>query len=173
MQKRLIVTGVVGASVVIALALGGWWLVQQHEARVCPLSGRVIHKQARAFVTIGGRKYETCCLRCALIEAQQTGKRLHVREVADFDTGRLMDPQKAWYVEGSDVNLCMRSTAGAQNPSGHGVYLRAFDRCSPSVYAFRDKQHAQAFMEQHGGVLKRLGDLLREVAPSTEKTEKP
>ena len=173
MQKRLIVAGVFGASVVIALALGGWWLVRQHEAKVCPLSGRVIHKETRAFVTIGGRNYETCCLRCALIEARQTGKRLQVREVADFDTSRLLDPQQAWYVEGSDVNLCMRTTQSAQNPSGHGVYLRAFDRCSPSVLAFRDEQHARAFMKQHGGVMKRLGDLLREVTPSTGKTERP
>ena len=173
MQKRFVLTSVFMAGVVIALALGGWWLVRQHEARVCPFSGRVIHKQARAYVTIGGRNYETCCLRCALIEAEQTGKRLRVREIADFDTGRMLDPQKAWYVEGSDVNLCMRTTRSAQNPSGHGVYLRAFDRCSPSVYAFHDEQHARAYMAQHGGVLKRLKDLLQEVGPSTQGTEKP
>jgi hypothetical protein len=171
MRMRLILTGIIGTVIVIAALLGSWLLL--HRANICPLSGRVIHKQARAYVTIGGRNYETCCLRCALIEAEQTGKRLRVREVADFDTGRLLDPQKAWYVEGSDVNLCMRTTRSAQNPSGHGVYLRAFDRCSPSVYAFKDEQHARAFMAQRGGVLKRLGDLLQETEPSTGKAEKP
>lgn len=173
MQKRLMIAGVFGASVMIALALGGWWLVRQHSARVCPLSGRVIHKQTRAFVTIGSRDYETCCLRCALIEARQTGKRLRVREVADFDTSRLLDPAKAWYVEGSDVNLCMRTTPGAQNPSGHGVYLRMFDRCSPSVLAFKDETGARKFMAQHGGALQRLDDLLREVRAPGRGTEKP
>ena len=173
MQKRLMIAGVFAMIVMIALALGGWWLVRQHEAKVCPLSGRVIHKQTRAYVTIGKRNYETCCLRCALIEARQTGKQLRVREVADFNTSRLLDPAKAWYVEGSDVNLCMRSTASAQNPGGHGVYLRMFDRCSPSVLAFHDEQHARAFIAQHGGALKRLDDLLREVKWSTQETERP
>ena len=99
MRTRTLVAGIVGLCVVLALSGGAWYLVTQRHAKVCPFSGREIHAETRALVTIGGKKYETCCVRCAIIEAQQTGKPLKVLKVADFETSRLMDPGNAWFVE--------------------------------------------------------------------------
>jgi len=112
-------------------------------------------------------------VRCAIVEAQQTGKSLRIEKVANFDTGKLLNPAKAWFVEGSTVNLCMRMAPAVESPGGDTVYLRAFDRCSPSTLAFSDEQHARAFIAQHGGSLKRLNDLLREVTPISPKVQKP
>ena len=50
------------------------------KRRSVPFRDVMIHAQTRALVTIGGQKYETCCVRCAIIEAQQTGKPLRVLE---------------------------------------------------------------------------------------------
>ncbi|MFP5230189.1 MAG: hypothetical protein ACLGXA_21445 [Acidobacteriota bacterium] len=150
-----------------------WYFVSHQQPKVCPFSGRMIHPQTRALVTIGGKKYETCCVRCAIIEAQQTGKPLRVLEVADFETGKLVAPKSAWYVESSDVNLCMRMAPAAESPGRESVYMRGFDRCSPSALAFRSEEQARAFMAQHGGALKRLDDLEREATTTVPKVQTP
>jgi hypothetical protein len=173
MRTRILLSVLIGLGMVVALAAGSWYLLHHRGEKVCPFSGRPIHSQTRAFVTVGGKKYETCCVRCAIIEAQQTGKRLRVLEVADFENGKLMDPEKAWFVEGSSVNFCTRM-APAETGSARGtVYLRAFDRCSPSILAFRTEKRARAFIGQHGGVLKRLDDLLKEATTATGKVHRP
>ncbi len=162
MQAKTVFATIVGLGVVLILVGGAWYVVSYRQTKVCPFSGRGIHPQTRALVTIGGQKYETCCLRCAIIEAQQTGKPLRVLSVADFETTKLLDPDKAWYVEGSQVNFCMSMSPAAQSPGRESVYVRAFDRCSPSVYAFANEQQARAFIAQRGGALRSLDDLQQE-----------
>jgi hypothetical protein len=171
MHRKTIFAGIVSLGAVLALLGGGWYLVNRRNAEVCPFSGRRIHPQTRALVSIGGRRYQTCCVRCAIIEAQQTGKPLRVLKVADFETTKLLDPDKAWFVEGSQVNLCMSMSPAAVSPGRESVYRRAFDRCSPSVYAFANEQQARAFIVQRGGVLKHLKDLQQEITAKEPKVQ--
>lgn len=173
MRTRVLVAGTIGLVTVLALLGGAWYLVSHRQAKVCPFSGRMIHAQTRTLVTIGGKNYETCCIRCAIVEAQQTGKPLRVLEVADFETGKLIDPANAWFVESSTVNLCMRMSPAAESPGRESVYMRGFDRCSPSAVAFRNEQKARAFMAQHGGELKRLDDLERESTTTLPMVQTP
>ncbi len=173
MRTKIILAGIVGLGAVLALMGGAWYFLNQRQAKICPFSGREIHPQTRTLVTIGGRKYETCCVRCAIIEAQQTGKPLRVVKVADFETSRLIDPNNAWFVEGSAVNFCMRMSPAAESPGRETVSVRDFDRCSPSIMAFSNEQHARDFIAQHGGAMKRLTDLQSEVTSTTGKVQTP
>ena len=165
--------GILALVVVLSVLGGAWYFVSHRQPKVCPFSGREIHAQTRALVTVGGRRYETCCVRCAIIEAQQTGKPLRVLKVADYESGKLLDPGSAWFVESSNVNLCMRMAPAVESRGRESVYVRTFDRCSPSVLAFSSEQHARAFIAQHGGVLKRLTDLQAEATTTTRKVQKP
>ncbi len=173
MRTRIFVAGTIGLIAVLVLLGGAWYFVSQRSAKACPFSGREIHPQTRASVTIGGKKYEVCCVRCAIIEAQQTGKPLRVLKVADFESSKLIDPVSAWFVENSSVNLCMRMAPAVESRGRESVYVRTFDRCSPSVLAFSSEQHARAFIAQHGGVMKRINDLQAEAATTTGKVQKP
>ncbi len=173
MRTRIFVAGTIGLIAVLALLGGAWYFVSHRSVKICPFSGRDIHPQTRAVVTIGGKNYETCCVRCAIIEARQTGKPLKILEVADFETSRPMDPNNAWFVEASAVNMCMRMSPVAESQGRESVYLRGFDRCSPSVMAFSNEQRARDFIVQHGGVLKRLNDLESEETSTTGKVQKP
>lgn len=148
----------------VVLVATTWHLINHRRANVCPFSGREIHPQTRTLVNIDGKNYETCCVRCAIIEAQQTGKPLRVLKVADFQTSKLLSPTDAWFVEGSEVNLCMSMSHAAESPGRESVYIRGFDRCTPSTLAFSNERQAREFIAQHGGSLKRLDDLLHEVA---------
>ena len=173
MRTRAIIAVTICLFAVLAFLGGAWHFALQRSARVCPFSGREIHPQTRALVTIGGKKYETCCVRCAIIEAQQTGMPITIRKVAAFDTGKLIDPERAWFVESSNVNLCMRMAPAVQYRGRGSVYVRTFDRCSPSVLAFLSEQHARAFSALHGGTLKRLADLQAESTMTTGTVQRP
>ncbi len=162
------------ALLVVLFVLGGaWYLVSHRQPKVCPFSGRAIYPQTRALVTVSRKKYETCCVRCAMIEAEQTGKLLKVLKVADFETSKLIDPESAWFVENSNVNLCMRTAPAVKSPGRESVYVRTFDRCSPSVLAFSSEQRARSFIAQHGGLLKRIADLHMEAAKTIGKVQTP
>lgn len=173
MRTRHNIIGILALVVVLAGLTGAWYFVSHRQPKVCPFSGRGIHPQTRAIVTVGGQRYETCCVRCAIIEAQQTGKPLRVLKIADFDTSKLIDPASAWYVESSSVNLCMRMAPAVESPGRESVYVRTFDRCSPSALAFSSEQHARDFIAQHGGALKRLSDLQAEASAATGKVQRP
>ena len=160
-------TVIVGLSIAIAVLGAAWYFLGQKPAAICPFSGRTIHAQTRAWITIGGKKYETCCVRCAITEARQTGKPLRILEVADFETGKLIHPEKAWFVEGSMVNLCMRMSPGMESPDQQTVYLRGFDRCSPSILAFSNERLARAFIAKSGGTLTTLSKLEIQAQPES------
>ena len=173
MRTRLNLFGFIALLVVLLVLGGAWYLVSHRQPKVCPFSGREIHPETRAVVTVGGKKYEVCCVRCAMIEAQQTGKPLKVLKVADFETRKLIDPERAWFVESSDVNLCMRMAPAVESRGRESTYVRTFDRCSPSVLAFSSEQHARGFIAQHGGALKRLSDLESDATSKTGKVQTP
>lgn len=172
MRAKTIIAVLLALCLALAVA-GTWHLFRRNPQGLCPFSGREIHPQTRTWVMIGGRKYETCCVRCAVTEALQTGKRLRVLDVADFQTEKLMKADGAWFVETSTVNLCMSMTPAAMSPTRHDVYLRGFDRCSPSVLAFSSEQEARDFIAKHGGILKRLDDLEQESKPTGQGAKTP
>ncbi|MEJ2691055.1 MAG: hypothetical protein P8130_14165 [Deltaproteobacteria bacterium] len=173
MRTRNIFATVLGLAVIVAAVGGAWYLQHQRQTKICPFSGRATHLKTRAFVTIGGQEYETCCVRCAIIEAQQTGKPFRILKVADFETRKLLNPTSAWFVEGSTVDLCARMAPETKSPDDEDIYVCDFDRSSPSILAFSSEKHARAFIASHGGAAKRLDDLEREATSSRPKDSKP
>jgi hypothetical protein len=171
MRTRNIFATVFAFAIIVAALVGGWHLQRQRQTKICLFSGRAIPSKTRAFVTVGVKEYETCCLRCAIIEAQQTGKSLSILKVADFETRKLLDPASAWFVEGSTVDFSARMATGTESPGEEAVYVCDFDRCSPRILPFSSEKHARAFIASHGGVIKRLDDLEREATSTGLKVQ--
>jgi hypothetical protein len=123
----------------------------------CQMCRRRVHAESRAVASINGRQDLFCCLACALAAGRQGAKSLIVRALADYDTKADLDAGQAFLVRGSDVNPCAHkhSVIGAAKRASEVAY----DRCSPSVLAFRSLESAGAFMVRHGGALVRLADL--------------
>lgn len=71
-----------------------------------------------------------------------------------------MGPDKAWFVEESRAIVCERDMAKLDDSKR--VERLAFDRCSPGTLAFGDRKEAEAFVEQNGGNLRSLSELLAE-----------
>jgi nitrous oxide reductase accessory protein NosL len=82
--------------------------------------------------------------------------------VTDAAVGERIDAQRALYVEGSDENPCF--TPAEASPREPGVeYDRTFDRCLPSLIAFKEESAARTFQVAHGGRILTYAQALKSV----------
>jgi hypothetical protein len=101
----------------------------------------------------GGTEVPTCCARCGAHTISQAELKIVDLRVRDFETAGEIDAASAVYVEGSDVHPCRGIDAGpVRDPHGRCA-IPSFDRCEPSVLAFRDEPAARRFIALHGGTL--------------------
>jgi len=129
----------------------------------CDVCGREIHAGHESIALLKtGKKLQTCCPRCALHHELHNPGQVTGVLVADRTTGEKIRAQDAVYVEGSDEISCM--PASATPPRELGVeYKVAYDRCVPSLLAFREEAAARKFIADHGGRLLSYGQVLESV----------
>ena len=151
------------AIALILVAVAGYAVYEyQHQARenagnVCQICWRPVHSSMLAVGEVNGEEKRFCCPACALTTAQQTGQPVRLTRITDFNTNQPLDPKTAFLVRGSDVNLDMHSQP-LVNQEKRPVPVH-FDRCTPSILAFRSREEAQSFQQAHGGELLQMADL--------------
>jgi hypothetical protein len=166
-SKSLVAAIVVLAAIVGALA-GAWFVLYRQPPAFCEISGRPIHADMLTRVKVDGKLLYACCARCPLTLAANTHQKIEILEVTDYATGRRLRARDAYFVDGSRMEMC--STPRLKFDQERTPYVRLFDRCSPSLLAFRRKEDAQEFIEAYGGTLQRLDDLMRQVEPKQKVT---
>ena len=163
MPKGKVTPLILSCLVLVALAGGGYWLLQRTAPETCGICQRQIHAQARAVLEQAGKREPVCCARCALTRGQQRHEPVRLVEVTDYNSGRPLAPEAAYFVEGSRVILCEKHEP-LLDQTKH-PYPRVFDRCEPSLYAFARREDAEWFAASQGGRVLRLPQLLEEVKP--------
>jgi len=122
----------------------------------CWVCDREIHPQVRAALTLGdGKKVSACCPRCALHYLEEPSHAVRDIRVTDYASEVSLPLERAFLVEGSDETPCIQHppiTDETRTPT-HICY----DRCMPSLIAFKDASAARAFMDDHGGTLRSPG----------------
>jgi hypothetical protein len=97
-----------------------------------------------------GTLEQACCPRCGMhLQIQRPG-RVAKAVATDVATGQEIPAEQAAYVEGGDVEYCTKhSTPVEREPQS--VRVREYDRCLPTLVAFRTAPEAEAYRQQHGG----------------------
>jgi hypothetical protein len=149
--------------VLALLAVGGYEWKQSRTPEVCGFCQRPLHEKLWAVAEIGGQRRRVCCPQCAVSESRQEHKPVRLIMVHDYVSGRELDPQQAWYVNGSRAIAC--SHDGMRMDEMKHSEALAFDRCSPGAFAFARKDEAEKFIVDNGGQLLRLEQLLGEAQP--------
>jgi len=118
----------------------------------CSLCGREIHPTRGASVRVAGRRpVAACCPRCALHYALQEAGSAAAIDVEDGNTGEKLDARSATFVEAANGATCSHGRAESA-PRAPGVsYDRTYDRCLPSLVAFRSEAEARAYQRRSGG----------------------
>ena len=160
---------VVARVAVIAIAIGLGYVAINAYRRAQPLEcyacKRPIHAHSRAVAVVGGHARVFCCPACALSEERQEGKPIDVKELTAFLTGEKLLPDNSYVVRGSDVNMCAR-THELLDADKRAADIH-YDRCAPSLLAFRAKAEAVEFSRQHGGAVQTFSEAAAEFSPAS------
>jgi hypothetical protein len=146
--------------VAVAAAFGWFKFVAHPTPVVCGYCSRALHKNSEVTVEIAGKRTQACCARCAITEANQQHKPLHLIEVHDYTRGSGISPAGAWFVEGSRVIACDHDMT--RMGEHKDTQEMAFDRCSPGTLAFASRPEADTFVAQNGGAVLSLAQLMSE-----------
>lgn len=121
--------------------------------RQCDVCGREIRAGHESMIFLkSGKTLEACCPRCALHHQEHNPGQVTEILVSDHTTGEKIRAQDATYVEGSDEMTCIPESSSP--PREPGVrFGRDYDRCLPSLVAFKEAEAARRFMVVHGGRL--------------------
>ena len=132
-----------------------------HGRRMCAVCQRdECGNLAFTIRLLDGSEVETCCPRCGLRFLEQEHPSVASLSMRDFDTAGRIDAQSAFYVEGSDVTPCTSMHGSSPPKDERGCCMApVYDRCLPSVLAFRSKDRAEAFGREHGGIVKTFAEL--------------
>jgi hypothetical protein len=118
---------------------------------MCPFCDRMIHPVTVYRLKVGGQVLAACCPRCGMhAQVGQTQGIPGQAWATDVTTGESVAAESAIYVEGGDIQYCTHGNQPtAREP--HGVSVREYDRCLPTLVAFKSPQEAEAYRQQHGG----------------------
>jgi len=129
----------------LALVAGACDYLDFGKEPVCQVCGRPVHKATYYKIFLRGQE---------AVDVVQA-------EAADFETGQRLDAREAVYVENSNVHVCCRQARSRRDQAGRQFSL-AWDRCLPSLVAFRDRERAAKFALNNGGVIKSYEELTNE-----------
>jgi hypothetical protein len=68
----------------------------------------------------------------------------------DFDSGRMIPAHSAYYDEGGNLQYCTAMRPPVER-GPQGLSPRVYDRCLPSLVAFKTPAEAEAYQKEHGG----------------------
>lgn len=148
--------------VLAGLVAVGYRVMANREDTFCGFCHRSIHLNTKVTAEIDGRRRTVCCARCAISEAYQEKKPLRLIAVTDYVSSKSLDPEQAYFVDGSRKVLCAHDEAMVDE-SKHAQQM-TFDRCFPGTYAFAHREDAEAFVQENGGTVLRLQKLMQGVS---------
>ena len=160
MQGKSWIASLLAVFVLAGVGYTAWHFVAERRAQSCKACMRPVHSHMKTVANLDGDRAVYCCPACALSEHQQSGKQVQVVELTDYLSNRPARPESSFVVRNSDVNPCLQHhPAVGENSQPLQAH---FDRCSPSVLAFSDRNAAGAFAREHGGQVLRFTDFASE-----------
>ncbi len=144
------------AAVVIALlSLGAaayftYRHIQKPAEQACSFCERRIHQGVAYRLAFGDGLRVACCPRCGMHYTREHPGAVEAAFATDFTSGKAIPARSGYYVEGGDAQYCTMHEAPVQR-APEGISIRAYDRCLPSLVAFRTLQEAEAYRRAHAG----------------------
>lgn len=123
---------------------------QKPGADICSVCERPIHAGMTYRQVVGDQVKVVCCPRCGMHDARTNGGGIREAWATDHASGESIPAQPAYYVEGGDAEYCtMHENPLHREPQG--VSVRAYDRCLPTLVAFKTRPGAETYRARHGG----------------------
>lgn len=128
---------------------------------ICQVCQRKIHPSVSFVLELrDGSRIQTCCPGCALYQQVQAKLKVKAAFAIDYISGKSLKAEEAIFVEDSDLNFCSQP---AMLLTGSNLPLvKVWDRCLPSLVAFKNHSDARQFQQKHGGWLASYEEIVRQ-----------
>jgi hypothetical protein len=149
--REIIITFIALVAIAVTSFFAYRYEQRRETANTCPYCDRMVHSVTAYRLKVDGHDVTACCPRCgmhAMLNREQgrTGQAW----ATDVNTGESVAAESATYVEGGDVQYCAHGDQAVTREL-NGVSVREYDRCLPTLAAFKTPQEAELYQKQHGG----------------------
>ncbi len=141
------------ALAVLVLGLAGYFTFYygtKPDQNVCNICSRPIHSGMAFLIQTDGHTEFACCPRCGMHYILNHPGKVQKAWATDLNSGASVPADAAYYNEGGNVEYCAvhRQTTRWQLQS---VLVRDYDRCLPTIVAFKTLAAANDYRKRHGG----------------------
>jgi len=148
-------------------AIGGAsYFAYRYEARpspnFCNICNRPIHPGMSFLVQTAGHTERACCPRCGMHYALNHPGKVQKAWATDMNSGQLVSAETAYYDEGGNINYCAAHGEAVQRQP-QGVSVRDYDRCLPTLVAFKTRAEAETYQKEHSGRVLNYSEALQSV----------
>jgi hypothetical protein len=137
----------------VAFGLASYFAVR-YETRTnpnfCNICNRPIHRGMSFLVQTDGHTEHACCPRCGIHYAINHAGKVKNVWATDLNSGESIPAETAHYDEGGNIDYCAAHGEAVQRQP-QGVSVRDYDRCLPTLVAFRTRAEAETYQKEHGG----------------------
>jgi hypothetical protein len=130
------------------------YFAYRYEARpnpnFCNICNRPIHPGMSFLVETNGHTEHACCPRCGMHYALNHSGKVQKLLATDLNSGESIPAEAAYYNEGGNINYCAAHGEAVQRQP-QGVSVRDYDRCLPTLVAFKTRAEAEVYQQEHGG----------------------
>ncbi len=149
MVRRLILST---SMLVLAVLVGT--VILRHEAertnQICQVCQRPVHAGMGYRLVLAKGSEAACCPRCGIHYDLNHPGIVHAAFAKDFYTGAEIPAEKAYYDEGGNEVYCAHVKPLERKELESSAQL-AYDRCLPTLVAFKTRAEAETYQQEHGG----------------------
>ena len=116
----------------------------------CNICNRPIHGGMAFLIDVDGHTEHACCPRCGMHYTVNRPGKVTKAWATDLNSGASIPAETAYYDEGGNVDYCAAHAEAVQRQP-QAVAVREYDRCLPTLVAFKTRPEAQTYQKQHGG----------------------
>jgi hypothetical protein len=136
-----------------AIALASYF-AYRYETRpnrdFCNICNRPIHRGMSFLIQTDGHTEHACCPRCGMHYALNHPGRVQKAWASDLNSSEPIPAEAAYYDEGGNIDYCAAHGQAVQRQP-QGVSVRDYDRCLPTLVAFKTRAEAETYQKEHGG----------------------
>jgi len=160
--KEFLITGLALAAIA-SVSILAYRHVTRPSQDLCQVCQRNLHHGVNYRLEMADGTNETaCCPRCGMHHQVERPESVTKAWATDLPTGEFIPADSAYYIEGGDVEYCTMHGGRVQREP-QGVAVRAFDRCLPTLVAFRTQAEAESYQVQHGGRILKFAEAVESV----------
>ncbi len=150
MKQRDIAVTLLALAAIAGVSVVAYRSVTHAPAGACQICRRSLHRGVTYHLGLVKETKVACCPRCGIHYSIEHPDAVPQAWATDLNSGGTIPAQSAVYVEGGDVEYCTMGERRVEREP-EGVSLRVYDRCLPSLVAFKSAADAESYHAQHGG----------------------